>query len=106
MIRMFVNHKVRDYTAWRKVYDEFDPERSRAGVRGHAVYCDVDDPNDVTVWHDFDDLEAARALAGSKELKSAMKRRALSGRLRSGLSGRLPPQSESGGGALVRVLQA
>ena len=73
MIRMFVKHKVRDYTAWRKVYDEFDTERSRAGVRGHAVYCDVDDANEVTVWHDFDDIEAARALGGSKELKLAMK---------------------------------
>ena len=73
MIRMFVRHKVRDYTAWRKVYDEFDATRSRAGVRGHAVYCDVDDVNDVTAWHDFDDLEAAKALASSKELKSAMK---------------------------------
>ncbi len=73
MIRMFVKHKVRDYAAWRKVYDEFDSARSRAGVRGHAVYCDVDDANEVTVCHDFDDIEAARALAGSKELKSAMK---------------------------------
>jgi hypothetical protein len=73
MVRMFVHHRVNDYLAWRKGYDAFEPERTRLGVRGHAVYRGVDDGNDVTAWHDFDDIEAARAFAGSGELKAAMK---------------------------------
>ena len=63
MVRLFVRHKVSDYAAWRKGYDAFEPARVKLGAQGHAVYRDVDDVNDVTVWHDFSNLEAYRALA-------------------------------------------
>ena len=72
MIRMFVRHNVNDYDAWRKIYDDFD--RKSMGVKDSAVYRAADNPNDVTVWHDFDSLEAAQALAGSAELRDAMGR--------------------------------
>ena len=72
MVRMFVRHKVNDYTAWRKGYDAFEPVRLRLGARAHAVYRGVEDGNDVTGWHDFVDLAAARAFADSGELRAAM----------------------------------
>lgn len=72
MVRMFVRHKVKDYSAWRKGYDAFEVNRIKLGARGHAVYRDVDDTNDVTAWHDFDNVEVAKAFAGSNELKAAM----------------------------------
>ena len=37
-----------------------------------AVFQSVDDPNDVTVTHDFATAEAAKAFTGSSELRSAM----------------------------------
>ena len=70
MVRMFARHQVGDYDAWRKVYDAFD--RSSLGVRGHAVYRNVDDPNEITVSHDFDDRATAEAFAGSDDLKAKM----------------------------------
>jgi quinol monooxygenase YgiN len=72
MVRMFARHQVADYDAWRKVYDGFD--RASLGVRQHAVYRSIDDPNDVTVWHDFDDRESAASFVGSEDLKSTMQR--------------------------------
>ena len=72
MIRMFVRHKVHDYVAWRKGYDDFESARIRLGARGHAVYRDVEDGNDVTAWHDFDNLEVAKVFVNSFELKAAM----------------------------------
>jgi hypothetical protein len=72
MVRLFVRHKVHDYAAWRKGYDAFDPTRVKLGAHGHAVYRGVDDANDITVWHDFNSLEAAKAFANSTELKVAM----------------------------------
>ena len=72
MVRLFVRHKVQDYAAWRKGYDAFEPTRIRLGAQGHAVYREVDDGNDVTVWHDFSDVDAAKAFSGSAELKAAM----------------------------------
>ena len=70
MVRMFARHQVADYDAWRKVYDAFD--RGALGVRQHAVYRSVDDPNDITVWHDFDDPATAESFTNSDELKAAM----------------------------------
>ena len=70
MVRMFARHQVADYDVWRKAYDAFD--RESLGVRAHAVYREVGDPNDVTVWHDFDDRQAAESFAGSDTLKSVM----------------------------------
>jgi hypothetical protein len=76
---MFVRHKVHDYAAWRKGYDAFEPLRIKLGAQGHGVYRDVDDGNDVTAWHDFNSLEAAKDFASSNELKDAMKGAGIAG---------------------------
>ena len=81
MVRIFVRHRVADYVAWRKVYDEFDAERRPMGVVADAVYRSLDDPNDVTVWHDFATHEAARAFAASERLREAMRRAGVEGQL-------------------------
>ena len=44
------------------------------GVVGQAVYQATDNPNDVTVTHDFKSLEKAKAFADSPELKEAMEK--------------------------------
>ena len=72
MTRMFVRHKVNDFAAWRKAYDDFDATRNSMGVTGHAIFQAADDPNDITAYHDFDSLEKAQAFAGSSELREAM----------------------------------
>jgi len=79
MVRLFVRHKVADYDAWRKVYDEFGADRGPMGVKGDAVFQSLDDPNDVTAWHDFDSSEAAQAFASSDVLRSAMGRAGVEG---------------------------
>lgn len=79
MVRLFVRHSVADYTAWRKVYDEFDAQRRSMGVVGDAVYQALDEPNDVTVWHDFATREQAEAFSASDALRSAMQRAGVQG---------------------------
>jgi hypothetical protein len=74
MVRSIVRHNVDDYGAWRRVYDEFQGSGVPAerGVRDHAVYQAVDNPNDVTVTHDFDDAGTAQAFFASEDLKGAL----------------------------------
>lgn len=73
MTRLFVRHKVNDYDTWRKVYDDFNDERySTWGVIGDDVYRSVEDGNDITVSHDFETLEAARAMVGAERLREVM----------------------------------
>lgn len=73
MIRMLVRHSVENYTTWRKAYDAFDAERKKMGVIGDDVYQALDDPNDVTVYHDFRTRKLAESFAASKRLKDVMK---------------------------------
>jgi len=72
MVRLFVRHPVTDFAQWKQAYDDFDIERQGMGVVNHAAYQAADDPNDVTVWHDFQSLEAAQGFAGSPRLKEVM----------------------------------
>ena len=72
MATLFVRHKVEEFGAWKVAYDAFDAERNGLGVTGHGVYQADGDPNDVTAYHDFASMEAAKAFAGSDRLKEVM----------------------------------
>jgi hypothetical protein len=72
MIRLFVRHSVADFAKWKQTYDDFDAERRAMGVVNQAVFTATDDPNDVTVWHDFETLESARGFADSPRLREVM----------------------------------
>ena len=72
MTTLFVRHQVADYAKWRQVYDGIAPVQKAMGVQDQAVYQAIDNPNDVTVTHEFASLDAAQAWAGSPELRSAM----------------------------------
>jgi quinol monooxygenase YgiN len=72
MATMFVRNTVSNYQTWRKVYDDFASVREAKGVTAQAVYQAADNPNDITVTHEFATVEAAQAFAKSDELKKAM----------------------------------
>ena len=72
MATMFVRHNVTDFAKWKQVYDDLRPTQQRMGVTAEAVFRAADNPNDVTVTHEFASIEAAQAFAGSAELKTAM----------------------------------
>ena len=72
MIRMFVRHQVTDFTTWKKAYDDFDDERTGMGVARDAVFQSATDSNDITVWHDFETLDAAQSFVESDRLREVM----------------------------------
>jgi hypothetical protein len=73
MATLFVRHKVEDFGTWKKAYDAFDNERKTMGVTGHGVYQLEGNPNDVTVFHKFDNMDTAKNFANSDRLKEVMK---------------------------------
>ena len=79
MTTMFVRHPVADYAKWRRVYDSIGAMQKAGGVVAQGVYQSVDDPNDVTVTHEFSTIEAARAFVSSPDLKAAMEKAGVSG---------------------------
>ncbi len=78
-VRLFVQHKVTDYAAWRKVYDGFDATRRKLGVVHQEVWRVDGDPNNVVIIHDFATLEKAKAFTGSDELKTTMQKAGVAG---------------------------
>ncbi|HEY3336281.1 MAG TPA: hypothetical protein VGK16_13700 [Candidatus Limnocylindrales bacterium] len=72
MTTLFVRHTVADYAEWRRTFDGFAATQEALGVTGKTVYQAADNTNDITVTHDFETLESARAFAASPELKAAM----------------------------------
>ena len=74
MARLYVHHKVADYEAWRKVFDEATGTRTRYGSTGQQVYRAATDPNDITILTSWQSVEGARAYGQSPELREAMQR--------------------------------
>ena len=62
MIVMAIKHTVRDFGAWKSVYDTFPP--TAAGALFARVNRATDDANDVlvvTVWNTVQDAQAFKA---------------------------------------------
>ena len=53
-----VTHHVRDYEAWKQVFDEHRAVREQYGATGHVIYRSLDDPNLVTVANFFPSADA------------------------------------------------
>ena len=68
-----VRHRVADFDAWKKMYDDFAPIQAEHGVQAHQVLRSIENPNDVIVTHTFDSPETARAFFAMPELKEAMR---------------------------------
>ena len=73
MATLFVRHNVSDFDSWKRAYDDFDEERRGMGVVADGVYQSDGNPNEVTVYHEFETMDAARAFAGSDRLREVMK---------------------------------
>jgi hypothetical protein len=78
-VRVFVRHEIGDYAAWKKAYDDFGATRKKFGVIAQEVYRSIENPNEVTLTHDFKTLQKARAFAASVELKAAMEKAGVTG---------------------------
>jgi len=79
MVTVVVHHRVRDYDAWKRVFDEHEPARRGAGGVEHRVYRDLNDRNRVVVHNDFPSDEAAQAFVSDPSLKEAMERAGVEG---------------------------
>ena len=79
MVRLFARHPVADFEQWFLGYNTNAALRHEGGVRADGVYQTIGDPNDVTVWHDFDTVEAAEDFVNNPKLKAVMDEIGVSG---------------------------
>ena len=79
-VRLFVRHKVDNFSVWVKGYDAYAKEQKRAGIFHKAVYQSLDDPSDVTVIHDFHDANKAKDFIASPSLMEQMTKLGVQGK--------------------------
>ena len=79
MAKMLVHHKVKDFNAWKAVYDSVYDLRKANGELTDQIFREENDPNSLTIIFDWDSFENARKYAGSPELKAAMEKAGVMG---------------------------
>lgn len=70
--RVLVNQKVKDYDAWKKVFDSHKQARMDAGLTDRAVSQFINDPHMVSVVLVVNDMKKAEDFMHSKDLKDKM----------------------------------
>ncbi|MGD8402937.1 MAG: hypothetical protein PVJ21_04715 [Anaerolineales bacterium] len=79
MASMLIQHKVKDFNEWKKVYDSVLDLRKSNGELSDNIYRDASDPNSLTIMFKWDSLEKAQKYAQSSELKAAMQEAGVDG---------------------------
>lgn len=62
---LHIDHKVRDFKAWKEAFDSDPAGREQGGVRRYQVFRSVDDPNYVMIDLEFDSTKEAEAFQAS-----------------------------------------
>jgi len=83
MASLMSQQHVKDFAAWKKVYDSVAGFRRSSGELSDQIFRDASDPNKLTLLFKWDSLANAQKFAGSAELKEAMQKAVLTCRLSS-----------------------
>jgi quinol monooxygenase YgiN len=72
MVHVLVRHKVSDYNRWKQAFDSHLNTRKHGGETGFRIFHTVDDPREVVLFLDWENIEQARKFMNSDELRKAM----------------------------------
>jgi len=73
IMRVMIKHKVKDWDAWKKAFDEHKQARMDAGLTDRVVSYDIADNHMVTLVFAVSDVAKAKAFMKSKDLADKMK---------------------------------
>ena len=79
MASMLVQHHVKDFAAWKKVYDSQAAFRDSSGELSDEIYHNASDPNQLILVFKWNSVENAQKFAHSPELKAAMEKAGVDG---------------------------
>ena len=74
MASILIQHKVKDFAEWKKVFDSSADMRTSGGEISAQVYRDASDPNMLTVINTWNSMANAQKFAQSPDLKAAMEK--------------------------------
>jgi heme-degrading monooxygenase HmoA len=79
MTYVLVIHKVEYFDRWKRAYDEHGTVRKANGSKGAFVFRNADDPDQLVVITQWENMESAKNFAEAKDLKEAMQKGGVSG---------------------------
>ena len=74
MPHILVRTKVEDYARWKPEFDGMEDLRKANGAREARVFRSADDPNELVILLEWDNMDNARRYTGLPELREAMER--------------------------------
>ncbi len=73
MPALLIRHRVADYPAWKLAFDEERLTRWSNGCRGGQVFRNTDDPGELVILLEWDDVVRARLYSQSDEFLELLK---------------------------------
>ena len=71
---LLVRHKVADYAKWKAVFDAGIALRRVGGEKSYRIFRTAEDPSDLLMLFEWEDLDKARQFINSPVLKIGMER--------------------------------
>lgn len=68
MAHVLIIHRVKDYAAWKQVFDQATDIRKQAGERNYQLLADENDPHKVVHFSQWDSTAQAKAFFDSPRL--------------------------------------
>ena len=78
--RLMMTHKVKDWDAWKKEFDDHKQVRMDAGLIDRALAHDINDNHQVEIVFAVTDMKKAKAFLQSKDLKDKMEKAGVEGK--------------------------
>jgi hypothetical protein len=69
---LLVRHQVQDYERWKPLFDEHGLTRKANGSMGGQLFRSADNPNEIVMLIEVEELDRARQFAQSDDLRQAM----------------------------------
>ena len=73
MVHIITIREVNDYDKWRKSFDDAADSRKSHGVKSSQVFRSIENPNEVVIVGEWEDVEQFKQHKSSKEVREKMK---------------------------------
>jgi heme-degrading monooxygenase HmoA len=77
---VLIRHKVEDCKRWKPAFDAHGTTRKASGSKGGRLLRIAEDPNEVVILLEWDNLQKARQFAQSDDLRNTMQRAGVVGK--------------------------
>jgi len=74
MAHLLVIENVESFARWKQAFDSHVAAREASGCKGGYIFKNADDPNNIVILLEWDDVAQVRAFAELDSLRQAMQR--------------------------------